>query len=140
MRVWCDSKSQSTARYSRISRRISGNFLKGLHITNFSFFFPPRFCDVAEVAIIHKMIYSDLSTYGFRYESRNRQTNRILLYILGYLLELIIKIWRFECYFFLEIWGVWAIFPMKYLAKFLSTRKDLNLFSMRGSFAASITA
>ncbi len=33
-------------------------------ITNFSFFFSPRFCDVAEVAIIHKMIYSDLSAYG----------------------------------------------------------------------------
>jgi hypothetical protein len=26
-------------------------------------------------------------------------------------------------YFFLEIWGVCAIFPMKYFAKFLSTKK-----------------
>jgi hypothetical protein len=63
-----------------------------------------------------------------RYESRNRPTNRILLYILGYLLELIIKIWRFGtyikiCYFFLEIWGVWAIFPWNILRNFSPQKK-----------------
>ncbi len=33
--------------------------------------------------------------------------------ILGYLLELLIKIWRFEFFLIFEIWRIWAIFSMQ---------------------------
>jgi hypothetical protein len=33
-------------------------------------------------------------------------------YILGYLLELIVEIWRFEFFFLFETWPIGTIFPM----------------------------
>ncbi len=42
-----------------------------------------------------------------RYQSRKKPDP---LYILGYLLELIIKIWQFGIIFSFKIWQIWAIF------------------------------
>jgi len=44
-----------------------------------------------------------------KYESRKKKKQESF-YILGYLLELIIKIWRFGKKFVFEIWRIWAIF------------------------------
>jgi len=48
-----------------------------------------------------------------RKKKKKKKTNPTSFYILGYLLKLIIKIWRFRILFFFEIWRIWAIFAME---------------------------
>jgi hypothetical protein len=51
-------------------------------------FFPPKFCDVGGVAILHKVIQLDLAT-DQKWKFKKIES----VYILDYLLKLIIKIW-----------------------------------------------
>jgi hypothetical protein len=75
------------------------------------FFFFFFFKNLAEVAIIPK---DGLARFGYILDMKvEKRKTRILLLILGYLLELIIKIWRFGLffyYFYFEIWRIWSFF------------------------------
>jgi hypothetical protein len=64
-----------------------------------------EFCDVVKVVIIQKW-FSEIWLHT-RYESR---ANWESFYILGYLLEHIVKTWRFGNFLSFEIWQIWVIF------------------------------
>jgi hypothetical protein len=70
-----------------------------------------EFCDVVKVVIIQKW-FCQIWLHT-RYESR---ANWESFYILGYLLEHIVKTWRFGNLLSFEIWPIWVIcFPKKSL-------------------------
>jgi hypothetical protein len=64
------------------------------------FFFLPQFCDVAEVVIINK---DDLARFGYILHMKVEEKTESF-YILGYLLELIMKIFM----------AIWNRFPSKF--------------------------
>jgi len=57
-------------------------------------FFFPQFCDVAEVVIIHK---DDLARFGYILDMKVEKKFKTF-YNFGYLLKLLMKIWRFDFY------------------------------------------
>jgi hypothetical protein len=76
------------------------------------FFF--QFFDVAEVAIIHKMIFA---TFGYELDMKVGKKNRILLY-LWLLIETYCRKYGDSEKNSFKIWRVWAIFfPCKVLCK-----------------------
>jgi len=72
----------------------------------FFFFFPPIFSYVAEVVPDHPS--DDLARFGYRLDTKAGK-KKPPFYILGYLMELIIKIWCSGKFFF-EIWQIGSFF------------------------------
>ncbi len=71
--------------------------------------FPLRSFLCSQSAIIQKLILPNL---GYILDMKSREKTESF-FILGYLLELIIKIWRFGKTLF-EIWRIWVFFFTKY--------------------------